>query len=199
MKRSKMFVLALILGAGLLTVSVGTTYARYRDEQQGTATFLVREPAEMLLGTVVDGEFSSTVTPEWTVTNGVASLQLAVANGSSEARIIRLYMIGSLGISKDGNTPQVAVTYFPQDGSGEVKNVTAYATSIEKNTALYHTYGEGWKYGFYELTTDGTWKELTWEVPGDMNYVTMTVTTNVGNNDSVSLWYPLIAVDPLSN
>jgi len=194
MKRNKLLLLALILGAGLLTVSVGTTYARYRDEQQETATFQVREPAEVLLGTIVDGAFTATE-PTWSVQDGTAILQLAVANNASIDQTIRLYMIGSLGITENGNPPKVWVTFLSQDGSEAGKTVEAYATPIEKNTALYHTYGEGWKYGFYELAADGTWKELTWEVPGGMNYVTMTVTTELTNTGCVSLWYPLIAAE----
>lgn len=202
MKRNKMFLLALILCTGLLTVSIGTTYARYRDEQQEVVTFAVREPNKVLLGTVEDEVFTPAEQLEWSVDDGVASLQLAVANGSSETdytardQIIRLYMIGSLGIAENGTPPEVLVTFLTQGEQAESKTVQAYATPIEKNTALYHTYGEGWKYGFYELTAEGSYKEITWELAGgDLNYVTMIVTTKVGNTESVSLWYPLIAAD----
>lgn len=198
MKMNKMLLLALLLCTGLLTISVGTTYARYLDEQQEDVTFRVREPAKVLLGTVQDGAFTTDAQPEWTVENGVASLQLAVANDSSGDRIIRLYMIGTLGIAQNGTPPEVLVTFLTQGEQAESKTVQAYATPIEKNTALYHTYGEGWKYGFYEKTAEGSYKEITWELAGgDLNYVTMIVTTKIGNTGSVSLWYPLISAEAL--
>jgi len=203
MKRNKMFLLALILGTGLLTVSVGTTYARYRDEQQETVTFEVREPDKVFLGTIQDEVFTPAKQLEWSVDNGVASLQLAVANGSSETdytardQIIRLYMIGSLGIAENGTPPEVFVTFLTQGEQAESKTIQAYATPIEKDTALYHSYGEGWKYGFFELTAEGA-QEITWELNGgSLNYVTMTVTTKVGNAESVSLWHPLISAEPI--
>ncbi len=192
----------LILCIGLLIVSTGNIFARYRAERQKDVTVQVRKPEMVLLGTIENGEFTSSDRLEWVVEDNVASLKFAVANGASETdfstkdQAIQLCMIGSLGILKDGEPPWLSVTFIPQKGNGEERTVTATASSIVEGTALYHSYGPGWLYRFYETTAEGN-RELTWELPGgSLSYVILTVKTD---GDISGLLQPLVSAEPIDD
>ena len=205
MKQQKLMLLTLLLCVGLLVVSSGITFARYRHEHRESVAFHVREPGNILIGTIKDEIFTSSDQLEWSVKGDVASLQFAVANGSSEDdystsdQEIRLRMIGSLGILKDGEPPELSVTFVPQRGNGEEKTVNAIVSPIAEGTALYHSYGAGWLYTFYESTAEGI-RELTWELSGDSwSYITLMVKIQGKLPEGLSLLQPLISAESIGD
>ena len=205
MKQQKLMLLTLFLYAGLLMVSSGITFARYRHEHREGVAFQVREPGNILIGTMKDGIFTSADQLEWIVKGDVASLQFAVANGTSEDdfyagdQAIRLRMIGSLGILKDGEPSDLSVTFVPQRGNEEQKTINAIVSPIMEGTALYHSYGAGWLYTFYESTAEGI-RELTWELSGD-NWSCITLTVKIQGKlpEGLSLLQPLVSAEPIDN
>lgn len=200
-----MIAFVLILSMGLLAVSIGVTYARYQEEHHGNITFQVREPDQVVLGILDDNnEFTQVSQLEWNVEDDFASLHFAVANGSSEAdysnrdQKVQLCMIGSLGLMKDGKLPTVSIFFKTPNGS-PVKHVQASASAIEKGTALYHSYGDGWLYRFYETAAEGN-QELSWELPGgEFSYIALTVKVEGETSESLSVLQPLITAEPVDN
>lgn len=206
---ARLALLGLLLAIGIVSLSVGNAWARYQEIQREQVTFQVREPDQVLLGTIQEEVFlpvdEQTNPLVWhTVEHGV-SLEFAVANGSSKTlysagdQVFRLSMFGSLGVAKDGVPLEVSVTYAVPGEEETYKMVWATATAIGKGTALNHSYGDGWLYRFYEETADGM-RELTWELPGgSLNYVTLTVLANGTFSDELSLLQPLVSAETITN
>lgn len=195
--------LLLLLLFGLLFVSVGKTFARYRDEREQDVTFQVRQPEKVLLGTVTNDVFAQTDYLQWVIKNEVAQLEFAVANGASNEsysardQIMRLRMVGSLGISKDGTIPELSITYVPQRGNGKAVTVTAVATAIVEGTALYHYFGPGWLYSFYESTDEGE-RELTWKLSGGkLSCIEFIITTEGLFSEHFSLLQPVVSAETI--
>ena len=196
-------VFMLILCAALLIVSVGVTYARYREEHQGNVAFQIRESETVLLGIIDNNVFTQANQLEWKVEDEVVTLQFAVANGSSETdysntdQKVQLSLVGSLGLLKDGQLPTVAVTFLTE--SGETKTVWAIASAIEKGTTLHHSYGDGWLYRFYEWTEEGN-RELSLELPGgEFSCIDLLVTVQGETSESLSFLQPLINAEAMGN
>lgn len=197
--------LMLFLCIGLCVLSVGTTFARFRDEREQGVLFQVREPERILLGTVKDEVFTQADNLEWVIEDGVAQLTFAVANGvsgesySTRDQLVRLCMVGSLGIAKDGVIPELSVTFVPQRGNSEERTVIAKASPIVEGTALYHSFGSGWLYSFYETTVEGE-RELTWELSGGkLSYIVLTVKTDSTISDHAKLLQPLVSAEAIGN
>lgn len=187
-------VLVALLCAGALAVAAGTAFARYRTDREVKVYFQVREPETIVLGTVQEGVFAPADTLHWTVSDGVAGLEFAMANGvspesyASKDQLVQLNMVGTLGILHDGNIPTLTVTYL--NAEGVETTATATAEPIAEGTALYHSYGAGWIYSFY--TEDQ--QLLTWQLTGgQLSYVTLTVSTESELSGNLSLLQPLVS------
>ena len=198
---SRLLGLTLCFLMSAFVLSVGTAYARYQFEIKEEAVFHVREPEKVMIGTMDDGVFSKADNLEWKVEKDIASLQLTVANGSSETdfctrdQIVRFWMVGSLGVMENGAPSKVSVTFLDENKNWETKTVQAYVRPIEEGTALYHSYGDGWLYRFFEFTVDGE-KELTWELPGgEFNYITLTAKIEGEIPDGVTFLQPFITAE----
>lgn len=196
-------VFMLILCAGLLIVSVGVTYARYREDHQGSVAFQIKESETVFLGIIDNNEFTQVSQLEWKVEDNSATLQFAVANGTSEMdysnrnQEVQLCLIGSLGLMKEEKLPIVSVFFKTQEG--EVKNIQASVSAIEKGTALYHSYGDGWLYRFYESTAEGN-REFSWALPGgEFSYIALTVKMEGETSENLSLLQPLITAETMEN
>lgn len=197
----RMVVFMLLLCASLLVASVGVTYARYREEHHGKIDFQVKEPEQIYLGIMDDEEFTPVDRLEWSEGEDGVSLYFAVANGSSETdyfnadQKVQLSLIGSLGLMKDGELPVVSVVY---GNDQETKVVQATATAIEKGTTLYHSYGDGWLYRFYESTIEGQ-KELNWDLPGGkFSYIRLFVSVKGETSENMNLLQPLITAETIT-
>ena len=193
----------MILCISLLVVSVGVTYARYWEEHHGDVDFQVRESETVFLGTIDNNVFTQANQLEWKVEDEVVTLQFAVANGLSETdysnidQKVQLSLIGSLGLLKNGQLPTAAVTF--QTEGGETKTVWAIASAIEKGTMLYHSYGDGWLYRFYEYTEEGN-RELRLELPGgEFSCIDMLVTVQGETSERLSFLQPLISAEAIEN
>lgn len=187
-------VLVALLCVGALAISAGTAFARYRTDREVDVKFQVREPETVFLGTVQEGVFTPADILHWTVSDGVAGLEFAVANGAAENsyasrdQAVQLSMIGTLGILNEGNIPTLTVTYLNAEGVETTS--TATAEPIVEGTALYHTYGAGWVYSFYGEDQ----QELTWQLPGgQLSYVQLTVKTESELSGNLSLLQPLVS------
>lgn len=166
-------VLLLALCAGFLAVSTGTAYARYRTELREDVTFEVRQPEQICLGTVDDKNAFSTEAPAWKTVGDVTQMQLALANGTSDTECSWMdqkafvCLVSGPGLWDGASAAKITLTQ--PDGS----TIQAKATVIAEDTPLYHTYGAGWVYRFY----DAEGEELSWELDGGkLSFVSLTVT-----------------------
>lgn len=218
--RGLSMLLLLVLCIGCLAAATGTTFARYRSERQEDMLFEARKPDQVLLGTIQTDQEKDTFVPctpseqlQWVVdeANGTASLTFAAANGlnehnySSKDQAVKLRMLGSLTLAENGTMPELVVTYVTRrtmiDGTekAETKTVTGEVSSIVNGSALYHTYGSGYLYSFYETTGEGK-RELTWELPGgELSYVTLTIQTTGDVSGITGVLQPLIIANPIGN
>lgn len=159
--------LAAVLTAGCLAVSVGTAFARYREEVNGDVGLRVREPAQVYLwsGNDPTAEYTSGV-GSWTDNNGTQELNFMVTNVGRDGEIpdadqeFYLRMVASLGAWDGESQPTVRLTWTQNEKS---ESVEATLTRIQKDTPLYEEYGEGWLVTF----TDKKQKELLWSLKGD--------------------------------
>ena len=210
--------LLLVLSIGCLVAATGTTFARYRSESKEDLLFQVREPNQVLLGTVqmaqADSEketFASSERLEWTVQDGIASLTFSAANGSDSENFspgdqaVRLRMLGSLTLAEKGTMPELVVTYVYKktmvDGTEkeETKTVTGEVSYIVEGSSLYNTYGPGCLYTFYETTAEGK-REVTWELPGGkLSYITLTIQSTGDISGITGVLQPLILADTIGN
>lgn len=205
--------LILFLSIGCMVAAAGTAFARYRSESQEKILFEVREPDQVYLGTVKEvkakEKFAPSKTLEWTVDEktGVASLTFAAANGtdsenySAKTQAVKLRMLGSLNLAATGMPPELSVTYVSKklNGDEEEKTVKGEISYLVEGTALYHTYGPGFIYTFYETTAEGK-KELTWELPGgQLSHVTLTIKTSGTVSEVLGPLQPLITAETIEN
>lgn len=209
--------LLLVLCFGCLAAATGTTFARYQSESKENLLFEVREPDQVRLGTVQKVREKDTFVPseklDWVVDeeSGVASLTFSAANGldsenfSSRDQAVKLRMLGSLTLAETGMIPQLVVSYVDKkitvDGEEktETKMVTGEVSYIVEGSSLYHTYGSGCLYTFYETTAEGK-REVTWELPGgELSYVTLTVQTAGDISGIFGVLQPMIIAEPIEN
>lgn len=190
----------LMICVGLLAASVGITYARYQREYQEGVVFTTRDSDAVCMGIMQEEQFVRVSQLEWRAEDGYSMLNFAIANGTSETdysdtdQRVTLCMVGSLGLLKDGELPVVSVFYKTQEGS--YQNILAEASPIEKGTALYHTYGEGWLYRFYDPFSEDK-KEMSWEFSGGaFSCLAMTVKAEGEPSEGLNFLQPLITADP---
>lgn len=198
-----LLVLTVLLCVGLLIVSTGVTFARFRAEREKRVLFQVREPEQILLGTVKDEKFTKNDQLIWKTKDGVTTLQFAIANGSSNTdysqrdQKVYLRMIGAIGIGTGENVPQLTVTFIPQRGDGTEKTIQAKVSPIAEGTALYHTYGQGWLYTFLETTVEGQ-EELSWKLEGgELSYIDVIITIQGDLPEGQTLLQPLVVAEPM--
>lgn len=144
-------------------VTVGVTWARYQEEENGYLKYNTREPGTILLwsdydpltGKLTEGNRA------WRFSNGTGELDIYVSNGSStveyseEDQSVSIRLIGTLGISN----AQVSILVSE---NGIATRCTATPVPIQEGTPLYSTFGSGNTYIFRD--EDG--KELSWNLEG---------------------------------
>lgn len=216
-KCNKLYLLLLLfLCIGCLIAATGITYARYRSESKEELLFEVRESDQVLLGTIQTLQEKDTFVPlgdseqlAWTVDaeSGAASLTFAAANGSDgenyslKDQAVKLRMLGSLNLAAAETLPELTVTYKSKKVNGDEveKTVQGEISYLVEGTALYHTYGPGYLYIFYETTAEGK-EELTWELPGgELSYVTFTIQTIEDASGISGLLQPVIITESIDN
>ena len=178
--------LAAILTVGCLMVSVGTTLARFRVDNEKNILFEPKTPVAPALGTMdEEGVFDPegtiawveqtiTITPEeggaasGTQTKKVYSLDFTVSNYISEGKYqeenltVRIRLVGSLDAWNETTPGTVVLTDGVTLEDGTQREFTATVTGIPENTALYHSFGVGWVFQF----VDENGQELTWTLEG---------------------------------
>lgn len=172
--------LALILMAGCLLVSVGTAYARYRLDSESLIPFTNKIPAQVVLGTAVNGVFDQNGEFTWQqvqLTEGeggeaaareVYRLTFAVSNYNDIAPdegqdlLVRVRLIGTLDAWNSASGGTVVLRDGTVLADGTVREVKATVTAIPEDTALYHAFGKGWVFQFL----DEYGRELTWHLEG---------------------------------
>ena len=166
-------VLLLLLCTGILVMSTGTAYARYRSQRDADITFEVGVPEQICLGTPGKNNTFSPEEPQWKTVEGITRMYLAVANGTSDTDFAagnqRIYLrfLGSVGLWTGESAAKISL--LQPDGT----LIPAKAAPIAEGTALYHAYGAGWIYSFQ----DEEGEELFWELPGgELSFVSLTVT-----------------------
>lgn len=193
--------LTVILIAGALLISVGTTLARYRVDQEKNIQFTPRTPAAVALGTMTGEDFTPNGTIAWvkqavedgTQTKTVYTLDFAVSNYlvedeapgyDDEDLVVRVRMIGTL----NAWDPSVGGTVVLKDGvvldDGSERTFTATVTEIPEDTPLYHAFGVGWIFQF--LDADG--KEMEWTLKGgELSCVALNITMDASALTDTSL------------
>ena len=142
-------VLLLVLCAGFLVLSTGTSFARYRSQRDTDITFQVQPLEQICLGT--PGKYGRFIPeyPTLQMVDGVNRMDLAVANGTSadvyayHDQKFTLQFWGSPGLW-DGDSP-AKISLLQEDGT----LIPAKVTRIAEGTTLYHAYGDGWIYRFF--------------------------------------------------
>lgn len=211
--QSLSLLLLLFLCISCIAAATGITFARYRSDSQEKVLFEVREPNQVYLGTVQEIQekdtFVSSEMLEWVLDeeSGVVSLTFAAANGldtesySSKDQALKLRMLGSLNLAAAGIPPELTVTYVSKklNGDEEEKTVKGEVSYLREGTALYHTYGPGFIYTFYETTAEGK-SELTWELSGgSLSYVVLTIKTTGTDSDVLGPLQPLVIAETIED
>lgn len=177
-----------LLCLGMCLSMVGTSYARYQ-QIIGEPTSMYIEGRERDVITLYGGDVSYAwleqnsmpdLESSWTVTAGGAELKFSVTNGESLAvfaqrdQEFRIRLIAGLSIEKPENLQVTLVREeaVPAETTGdglilqaettEQVTFTGKAEEIVSGTALYHAYGDGWVYRFY----DEKGEEIVFELPG---------------------------------
>jgi len=206
--------LAGLLCVSLLVIMTGTTFARYRDEKKRDIYFTPGVPDQIHIGTVsvVTKENDTEENPnEATVVTGEAlspeshlnwerkedqvQLEFSVGNGLSDLncsandQVIRLRMIGSLGLWSGTQVPTLYLELPPEVEDGQGIRVAATVRPIVKESALHFEYGDGWVFTFL----DEYGEELQWELAGEeLSYVNFTITIDGEITENLTLLQPYV-------
>lgn len=201
--------LGVLLCIAALVVSTGTAFARYRTERTKTVDFAVREPERIVLGTTlhtVTAEEATKALPKDTVVlpeqkelklenvDGTYRLTMVVGNGPSEVeyserdQCVQLRLVATLGMWANMQPMEMNLIISKGENPEEEESVLAVPVQIEKDTALYYTYGDGWVYTF-----QGEDGELTWELPGGEFFsIELTVAMTGATPQEEAILYPQI-------
>ena len=183
--------LAVMLAVGCLVMSVGVSWARYRTETDRLILFQPRAPLHIRLGTMIPGEnettvFAPTDQAVWISYKDRTQLDAVVANGSAaddfEARTQKFHvrLVGTIGtwsgdetaairILKPGATveepaePEQPTEQTEQTRPAQSPWAEATVVRIQPETALYHSFGDGWVFCFVDEISG---RELTWTLEG---------------------------------
>lgn len=194
----------------LPVLATGTAEARYRAEKTAEIQFQIWEPAQIYLGTLsgtteTEGE-GTAATPEeltfhpdgeltWTESLGTYSMELAVANGSSETDFsekdqqFRLQMIGSIGLGTETEFPLIELKVPSEENPETIETFQGKASKIEKGTLLYHSMGSGWIIRFQNAEGN----EPLWTLKGGtLSYKGFTITVENAKRESDILLQPQV-------
>lgn len=171
-----------VLMVGCAVCAVGVTTARYRSQMEDAFYLQVRPRENVRMGVLSTGEneeilFTPSDTMQWTLENGTATMNFAVANGEGPAQYAKtdctfsLRLIGSLGLWDGTQNAQVTLRLPDKLAETGYREYPAEVTQIRQDSQLYHSYGEGWLFAFRQ---DG--KELEWTLEaGTFSYIPMTL------------------------
>lgn len=198
-----------------LVLATGVTQARYRAEKEAKIQFQAAAPAQIYLGTwsqaatETEGESvqettaassgTETFHPEgeltWEEAAGVRSMELAVANGSSEESFyakdqqFRLQLIGSLGLGTEEAFPKIELQVPSEENPETYETFIAVASRITVGTPLYHSVGSGWIVRFQNA--DG--EEPVWILKGGaLSYKRLIIKVENMQTDSDVLLQPQV-------
>ena len=207
--------LVVLLCVLFLVLVTGTTEARYRAEKNAEIQFQMWEPAQIYLGTMsrVTTETEETAGTEpteasaektvfdpegkldWITDQGISSLDLAVANGSSEQNYygknqkFQLQMIGSLGIGTQDSFPRIELKAYSADDPENCETFQATAMLIEEGTSLYYSTGSGW---IIQFQNDEGQEPFWFLKGGSLSYQCFTITVENMVTDSNVFLQPYV-------
>lgn len=210
-KQRMYLLLSLFLCIGCLTAATGTAFARYQSEQEEKLLFEVRRPETIMLGTIQGNEFiplNASQNLEWVIDQEtkIASLTFAVANGTDKENYslkdqeVKLRMYGSLSLAEEGMPPELSVTYIDKklNGDEEERVVQGEISYLVEGTVLYHTYGPGFIYTFYE--NEENKEELSWTLSGgELSCINLKIQTTGAVSGVLGPLQPLITAEPMGN
>lgn len=189
-----------------LILATGTAEARYRAQKNATIQFQIQEFAQIHLGTLSGdeteegGDNSGTSVEEvvfdpdgilsWTKDGEIHSMNLAVANGTSETDFcpkdqrLRLQLVGSLGLGAETAFPKIELKVPSEDDQETYETFQATASTIKEDSALYHSFGAGWIIRFQNQAG----QEPFWVLKGGtLSYQSFTITVEnlPGDNETI--------------
>lgn len=184
--------IAAILAVAGLVLSIGTATARYRASWEKGLLFEPRGSAMPVLGVMEEYGFDPEAEISWKVepNQDAATLEFALGNLNGdllpreETLRFRIRIIGSLSAWEE----QAGARLILRDGTlredGTIWETAAKVTPIQKGTALYRSFGDGWVFEF--LDEQGT--ECTWTLPGgDYSTAAFSITLEGSGTSDVSL------------
>lgn len=242
---------AVLLMTVCMLLAVGTTFARYRTDDQKAIIFEPRSPVTVTLGRMVpkaeteaaaetetSGEteapaeaeeeilvFDSTAPIGWeTRADGSALLNFVISNQEQqdEPLEVRVRLLGSLHawsgeesviLPDPGETAETTETAAQETTEpvlpggtivltdctpveeGETQpSYAAHILRIPKNSALYHSFGDGWVFRFL----DDQGEELTWTLEeGKLSCVEMNITITGDALEGTSLFQLQIVAEEI--
>lgn len=174
--------LAALLCIAFLVGITGTALARYRSEQRVPATFQVRVPARIYLGTmetrvleegtedtepVTQEVFAPNTKPGWAkAEGGLQQLRMVIANGTSDTDFsekgqhVRLRLFGSLGMWTGSEAVNITVHV---NGDSQMPELEGEVSYVDEGSVLFSTSGNGWVYTFHLPESE---EEYVWTLPG---------------------------------
>ena len=193
----------------LLILVTGTAEARYRAERNAEVGYQIEEPAQIYLGTLIEGTteavggtaeapvmtFDPEGIPTWEKENGIYQMNLAVANGSSEDQYFekdqqfRLRLIGTLGLGHEKVFPDIKLYVPSEEDPEKSQEFKMVLTRIKEGSALYHSVGDGWIIRFENEEKQEPWWSLE---KGAFAYQSFTITMENVLADSDMLLRPQV-------
>lgn len=183
---------AVLMGLCML-IATGTTFARYRLEQQ-----LSMEPEPRPLDQVYLGEwgvdaetkkpkFLTDVQNTWQTVDGLTRLEFTVSNGLTEESFawedLRVYVrvVGTLDIRNGGNGPVLKLILPPLEEGEDPEVLIGKPERIVQDTQLYHTFGEGWIFRFCDDQGQEVFRTLE---GGSLNWLDMKLVMELPQADA---------------
>ncbi len=149
---------------GCLSLAVGVTYARYREDVDGSLELGLRKNAQVYLISGKDPEIYSPLAAQWQQQGESQILEFFVTNTGADAKApedtqeFTLRLAASLDVW-DGVSEFAVNLVYTQSESADI--IQGTVTRIPQDTVLYSQFGDGWLITFPK---DGT--DMTWELKG---------------------------------
>lgn len=213
--------LCALLIAGCILTAAGTSFARYREDMEATVLISAREQEYIVLGQMetADGSSSPVFVPkeqgqwetvteevttgegteeETTVTIEKQQMVFTVANGNTsgsyadEDQKALVRFVGSPDVWDGSRTISLTLILPPEKEGEENVEIPAKVTRIQKDTALYYAFGDGWVFAFY----DKWGQEISWDLEGGkLSWATVTVELDEAGLEDLSLLQLLVTGD----
>ena len=153
-KRNMLPLLVMLCVIGALILTIGVSYARFRENWTETLPFQPEGEENLVLHQ----------DSNWVETQDARELAFSLKNTDTEAATGAVYVLVSQGME---SPDKLHITLTAQG-----RTYTGQAQSIVEGSALHKSFGDGWVYRFL----DNQGQEITWELdPAQQQNFVLTV------------------------